>query len=46
MPRAAPGKPIPRAKWMGWMLQQHPTAHAIDGMAAHDYGNIAIVSFH
>jgi hypothetical protein len=21
-------------------------AHAIDGMAAHDYGNIAIVSFH
>ncbi len=31
---------------MGWTLQQNPIAYAIDGMAVHDYGNIAIVSFH
>ncbi len=41
-----PGNPIPRAQWVHWMLRQHPTENTIDGMAVHDYGNVAIVSFH
>ena len=43
---ANPGKPIPRAQWIQWMLHNRPMGTRIDGMAVHDYGTVAVVSFH
>lgn len=43
---ADPGKPIPRAQWIQWMLHDKPMDARIDGMAVHDYGMVAVVSFH
>ena len=43
---ANPGKPIPRAQWIQWMLRDKPMDARIDGMAVHDYGTVAVVSFH
>lgn len=43
---ANPGMPMPRAQWIQWMLHNRPMGTRIDGMAVHDYGTVAVVSFH
>ncbi|MHB8493171.1 MAG: nuclear transport factor 2 family protein [Casimicrobiaceae bacterium] len=39
-----PGTPVPRADWMR-QEQANPSEAAIDQMAVHDFGSVAIVSF-
>jgi ketosteroid isomerase-like protein len=42
---AAPGVPIPRADWMRQSMIDPSFASHTEQMAAHDYGNVVVVSF-
>jgi ketosteroid isomerase-like protein len=42
---AAPGTPIPREDSLGHALQLAPFQSSIEQMAAHEYGDIVVVSF-
>jgi ketosteroid isomerase-like protein len=42
---AAPGTPTPRAESIGHALQQPPFHSSIEQMAAHEFGELVVVSF-
>jgi hypothetical protein len=42
---ARAGTPVPRDDWMREVLRTRDGGAAIDRMAVHDYGNVAVVSF-
>lgn len=42
---AAPGRPIPRADWLGQSMSDPVFTSHTEQMAAHEYGNTVVVSF-
>lgn len=42
---AMPGRPIPRAAWLAQALSDPPFTWRNEQMAAHEYGNVVVVSF-